>query len=184
MTPSAALDTQVQEEQERHDLLEKLKAENVSVDPEMSLTGLQELYATFGPGAKNENAQIGAVAREEDDAPPADPEGKALFDKDAYIPEALALPMVDGEGYDKIGVKFGGAFLLERGDEKDVALVRDKKLGQKVTLLVEATALPPVPAMTTSKDGELDVLVFYRPFKITGVYKPIPEQLSDLVGSE
>jgi hypothetical protein len=114
------------------------------------------------------------------DVPP-DPDGNALFDKEGYIPEALALPKIDGEQIDKIGIRFKASrILLERSDEADVAMVRDLKLGSTVTLLVECDVGVPAPAFTTAKEGELDALVLYRELRVTGVYKPVPEQLSEL----
>ena len=128
-------------------------------------------------GETDDDEQPAAVAG---DVPP-DPDGKALFDKDGYIPEALALPKIDGEQVAKIGISIKSSkILLERGEEADCALVRDHHVGQTITLLVECDVGVPSPAYTTSKDGELDALVLYRELRVTGVYKPVAEQLSEL----
>jgi hypothetical protein len=113
----------------------------------------------------------------EEPNPPEDPEGKSLFDKTLYESEALALPKIDGEGVDKIAAKFGGTVWLDRGSEEDVALIRGVKVGQSVTLKVEATVGPPVPGFTTNKEGDLDVLYLGRKFIVTGVYRPAAEEL-------
>lgn len=112
---------------------------------------------------------------------PPDPDGKKLFDVNGYIPEPLAMPKIDGEQIAKIGVKIKStSILLERGEEADCALVRDSKLGTTITLLVECDVGVPSPAFTTSKDGELDALVLYRELRVTGIYKPVAEKLSEL----
>jgi hypothetical protein len=113
----------------------------------------------------------------EPEPPPEDPDGKALFDKSAYETEELALPKIDGEGVDKIAAKFGGTVWLDRGSPEDVALIRGVKVGQSVTLKVEATVGPPVPGFTTNKEGDLDVLYLGRKFVVTGVYRPAAEDL-------
>jgi hypothetical protein len=103
--------------------------------------------------------------------------GRALFDAAKYETEGLALPKVDGEGVDKIGAKFTGQVWLDRGNENDVALLKNTKLGQTVTLMVEASVGPPVPGYTTNREGDLDSLALTRKFTITHVYRPTAEEL-------
>jgi hypothetical protein len=100
---------------------------------------------------------------------PADPDGKALFDKTAFETEELALPKIDGEGIDKIAVKVSGRVWLERGSPEHVALVRDVRLGQEVTLVCQATVRMPVPGYSTDKEGDLDVISLTRHFAVTAV---------------
>lgn len=112
--------------------------------------------------------------------PPPTPEAKEegeLFDKAAYESEALRLPKVDGEGVDKIKAKFGGTVWLERGNENDVALIRDLKLGQEVQLLVTAKVGPPVPGWTTSLEGDLDTISLGRTFTVESVSRGAGEGL-------
>lgn len=109
------------------------------------------------------------------EAPPEDPEGNGLFDKSAYESEELALPKIDGEGVDKIAVKVNGRVWLERGSAEHVALVRDVKLGQEVTLVCRATVRMPVPGYTTDKEGDLDVISLTRHFAVTSVSRAAGE---------
>lgn len=126
---------------------------------------------------------------ETSDSPPSDEEPKqeepivepggqqTLIDKSQFETEALALPKIDGEGVDKIQAKFGGGVWLARSEAADVALIRDRKLGSTVTLMVECEVGPPVPGYTTNRDGDLDALVLSRTFKVTSVYVPAAEEL-------
>lgn len=100
---------------------------------------------------------------------PEDPEGKRLFDADAFDSEEMRLPKVDGQGVTKIQAKFAGGVWLERSDPRDVALIRDNQVSDKLTLLVDVTAGPPVPSMATNRDGGLDVLCLSRSFHVTSV---------------
>jgi hypothetical protein len=107
---------------------------------------------------------------------PDTPEGH-LIDPAVYETEELSLPKIDGEGVDKIAAKFAGTVFLDRSDPRDVALIRELRLGQSVTLMVEATVGPPVPGYTTSKEGDLDALILSRRFSVEGVYKAVvPER--------
>jgi hypothetical protein len=98
-----------------------------------------------------------------------EPEGGALFEASDYESEELALPKIDGEGVDKNAVKVSGRVWLERGSPEHVALVRDVRLGQEVTLVCEATVRMPVPGYTTDKEGDLDVISLTRHFAVTSV---------------
>lgn len=104
---------------------------------------------------------------DETDAP--DPDGKALFDPAVFDSEELALPKVDGQGITKIQAKFGGGPWLDRALASDVALVRDIKVRERVTLLVDAIAGPPIPGYTTNREGDLDVLSLSRKFTVEAV---------------
>jgi hypothetical protein len=107
-----------------------------------------------------------------------DPEATGeLFDKTKYETEELALPKVDGEGVDKIAVKLNGTVWLERGNEEHVALIKRPRIGQTVTLLVEAEVGPPVPGYTTNRDGDLDALSLSRTFTAKHVSRPAGHDL-------
>ena len=200
MTASAQLDQQVQEEQERHDLLEKLTAQGVTVDPDMSLAGLQELYATFGPGAQTANAQIErqrenveadepgrkletapdepeTVGNDPEDpgTPKPDPEGKRLFNDSDYEREDLAIPKIDGNQIDRIAIRFAGEVFLERTSPEDVALFNKLVLGHDVTLMVEAKCSATGAKGATDRDGDLDVTIGQRSVKVHTVYVPAGE---------
>jgi hypothetical protein len=100
-----------------------------------------------------------------------------LFDKSEYEREDLALPKVDGEGVDKIGIKFSGTVLLDRGNPADVALIRKMRLGADVTLNVEATCAAKAHKFTTSREGELDAVVLEHAARVHTVYRPAGEDL-------
>lgn len=191
MTTSTTLEQQVTEEQERHELLEQLQARNVDVDPNMSLEGLQELWATFGPDAAARNAEIERKRENEEAEPPAreleteeepepaaepepkpDPEGKRLFNASDYEREDLALPKVDGNQLDRIAVKFAGEVFLDRASPADVALFRKLVLGQEVTLMVEGRCSATGAKGATDREGDLDVVVGQKAVKVTTVYIP------------
>lgn len=183
MTASATMNKQVQEDQERHDLLEKLgQLKGVEFDPEMSLDGLRELYATFGPNAAAENAKIEPAAAEEEPAPedeplPDDPDGKALFDRSAYEREDLAISKVDGQQIDKIAVKFAGRILLNRSDPADVALYNRLTMGKEVELRCAGKVTAVGAGWTTNRDGDLDAIVGEKAIKVETVWVLAPEEL-------
>lgn len=114
---------------------------------------------------------------EPDDETPADDDpaaeaGEALFDKSIYEREELQLPKVDGEATDKIAVKFSGTVLLDRTAPADVALMRKMKLGGDITLQVEAKCAGKGHKFTTSREGELDAIVFEHGVRVHTVYVP------------
>lgn len=127
--------------------------------------------------AEHEPEQEPGDDQEEQDDTPAKPTGRSLFDASLYESEPLSLPKVDGEGVDKISAKFNGHVRLDRGTEADVALVKNPKLGSTITLMVECEVGPPVPGMTTNRDGDLDSLGLSRTFTVKHVYKPAVEEL-------
>lgn len=193
MSTSTALDQQVTEEQERHDLLEKLHAHKIVVDENTSLDGLRELWATFDPDQQLANAQIERqreneeatepereLETEQDDQagaegevePKPDPEGKRLFNASDYEREDLQIPKIDGNQIDRIAIKFAGEVFLERSSPEDVALFNKLKLGQDVTLMVEAKCSSTGAKGATDREGDLDVTVGQRAVKVHTVYVP------------
>lgn len=127
--------------------------------------------------AEHELKQEPGEEQDEQDNTPAKPTGRSLFDASLYETEPLSLPKVDGEGVDKISAKFNGHVRLDRGTEADVAIIKGCKLGQTVTFMVECEVGPPVPGMTTNRDGDLDSLGLSRTFTVKHVYKPAAEEL-------
>jgi hypothetical protein len=106
-----------------------------------------------------------------DTTPPA-PED-ALFDKSHYDDPELALPKVDCEGTDKIALKFSGTVFLDRMDPRDVELMRNMKLGNDVTLMIEGKCSKKGWGFTTDREGELDVVKLEHAVTIHSVYKPV-----------
>lgn len=141
------------------------KAKSATVRKRFEHVRVVEL-ASIDTGAASDKA---GVDIHENDSPPADPDGKRLFDADAYEGEELQLPRVDGHGITKIQARFGGSPWLDRSDPRDVALIRDNLVGEKMALLVDVTVGAPVPGWTTNKKGDLDVLALTRSFVVTSV---------------
>jgi hypothetical protein len=110
-----------------------------------------------------------------DDTPP---DGQ-IFDDTDYEREDLQLPKVDGEGADKIAIAFNGTVFLDRSDPADVALMRRMKLGQDVTLNVEAKVSAKAHKFTTSKEGELDAVVLQHSARVHTVYRPAGEGIEE-----
>jgi hypothetical protein len=106
---------------------------------------------------------------------PADGTEGELFDKSIYEREELQLPKVDGEPTDKIAVAFSGTVLLDRTDPRDVALMQRMKLGQDVTLMVEAKCSAKGHKYATDREGELDAVVLEHKAKVHTVYRPAGE---------
>lgn len=100
----------------------------------------------------------------------------ALFDKARYDDPELALPKVDGQGVDKIAIAFSGRVFLDRSDPRDVALMRSMKLGNDLTLNIEAKCSGKGNAFSTDKEGELDVIVLEHKAKVHTVYRPAGEE--------
>lgn len=98
-----------------------------------------------------------------------DPDGERLFDAAMFETEELRLPPVDGHSITKVQAKFGGGPWLDRSSPADCALIRDQKLGTRVTLLVDAIAGPPVPGFSTNRSGDLDVISLSRKFVVESV---------------
>lgn len=102
------------------------------------------------------------------------PDGQ-IFDDTDYEREDLQLPKVDGEGTDKIAIAFNGTVFLDRSSPADIALMRRMKLGQDVTLNVEAKVSAKAHKFTTSKEGELDAVVLQHSARVHTVYTPAGE---------
>jgi hypothetical protein len=115
------------------------------------------------------------VANDESEEQTTAEQDGELFDKSQYEREDLQLPKVDGEGTDKIAIKFSGTVLLDRADPADVALMRSMKLGNDVTLNVEASVSAKAHKFTTSREGELDAVVLEHNARVHTVYRPAGE---------
>ena len=100
-----------------------------------------------------------------------DPEKGQIFDDTDYEREDLALPKVDGEGVDKIAIAFSGQVILDRSNPADVELMRRMRLGQDVTLMVEAKCSSKGHKFATDREGELDAVVLEHKAKVHTVYR-------------
>jgi len=105
------------------------------------------------------------------------PEGR-LIDPAQYEPEELQLPSVDGEHVDKIYVAFGGRAWLDRGSPEDCALIRDLRMGQRVTLMVNAVVGPAIPGFSTNREGDLDAVILGRKLTVGHLWRASHEQVS------
>ena len=103
---------------------------------------------------------------------PADPEGRALFDRDAYEREDLAIAKVDGNQVDRIAIKFAGEVFLDRSDPADVQLYNRLRLGNEITLMVEGRCSATGAKGATDREGDLDVVVGQKSVKVVTVYIP------------
>jgi hypothetical protein len=120
---------------------------------------------TEDAGTAFEGAETGDQEKEDPDA---------LFDAKRYE-GPLALPKIDGEGVDKIAVKFSGTVILDRSDEADVELMKRMKLGHDVTLQIEGRCAKKGHGYTTSREGELDAVVLQHAIAVHTVYRPTLE---------
>lgn len=112
-----------------------------------------------------------------DSTPAPDPEGKALFNRDAYEREDLAIAKVDGQQIDKIAVKFTGRILLDRSAPADVALYNRLQMGSEVELRCAGKVTSTGAGWTTNRDGDLDAIVGEKAVKVETVWVLSPEQL-------
>lgn len=115
------------------------------------------------------------TAEETQEPPAPEPAGPedALFDKSHYDDPELALPKVDGEGTDKIALKFSGTVFLDRMDPRDVELMRSMKIGGDVTLQIEGRCSKKGWGFTTDREGELDVVKLEHAVTVHTVYRPV-----------
>lgn len=168
---STSLEETVEQEQSEFEKaqIEKRRQNEEANDPERELEQDEPGHDDLDSGPNE--------VEQPDEETPAKQTGRALFDATLYESEPLSLPKVDGEGVDKISAKFNGHVRLDRGEEADVAIIKGCKIGQTVTFMVECEVGPPVPGMTTNRDGDLDSLGLSRTFTVKHVYKPTAEEL-------
>jgi len=108
---------------------------------------------------------------------PSDPDGKALFDRDAYQAPELRIDQVDGQEVDKIWLKFSGRVALDRTQAADVALFNRVRLGHELELRVAGKGSRVGTGYTTSKGGDLEAIVGERELRIDSVYVFSAEEL-------
>ncbi len=94
----------------------------------------------------------------------------ALFDRSQYEREGLAIKNVDGNAIDRIGLKFGGTITLDRSNEDDVALYNRLRLGQDVTLRVEARCAGTGAKEKADADGHLELVLGEKALRVHTVY--------------
>jgi hypothetical protein len=106
------------------------------------------------------------------------PDAGELFDRSHYDREDLAIPAVDGEGIDRIRIRFTGSVMLDRSAPADVALFNRLRLSKEVELRVAGRVSGVSTGYTTGKDGDLDAVVGERTVKVETVWVLDPENLS------
>lgn len=114
----------------------------------------------------------GETAEDDNANPPADPEGKALFDRSQFEREDLAIPKVDGNPIDRIAIKVVGNVYIDRSEPADVALYNKLMLGHDVTLMVEGKCSNTSAKGATDREGDLDVIVGVKQVKVHTIYVP------------
>jgi hypothetical protein len=107
---------------------------------------------------------------EDGEGEPTSAGGENLFNPRAYDDPALQLPMVDGQGIDKIALKFSGTIRLDRSKPDDVALFRRLKLGKDIDVKLEGKVVGSNTTGATNKDGDLDVVVGSKTLDIHTIY--------------
>jgi hypothetical protein len=164
----------VQAEQDEHEALEQAKRDSPFAGLEQD-AAQDELPAKADPEAETEDEP--ADDDETTETPPADPEGKALFDRSQYEKEGLQIPKVDGQSVDRIAVAVTGEIMLDRSDEADVALYNRLALGKEVELRVAGKVQGTGAKGATNRDGDLDVIVGKKTIKVGTVWVLDPEAL-------
>jgi hypothetical protein len=158
----------VQTEQEEHEALEQAKRDSPFAGLEQDAGADEEI-----PGADDD--ETGDTEEEGAETPPADPEGKALFDRSQYDKEGFQIPKVDGQSVDRIAVAVTGEIMLDRSDEADVALYNRLALGKEVELRVAGKVQGTGAKGATNRDGDLDVIVGKKTIKVGTVWVLDPE---------
>lgn len=93
-----------------------------------------------------------------------------LFNPRAYDDPALQLPMVDGQGIDKIGIKISGTIKLDRSKPDDVALFRRLQLGKKIDLKLGGRVAGVSTKGATDSDDNLSDVVGAKIINIDTIY--------------
>jgi hypothetical protein len=107
------------------------------------------------------------------------PAGPALFDRSQYDREDLQIAKVDGQSIDRIAVAFSGEIMLDRSDKADVALYNRLSLNKDVELRVAGRVNGTGARGATNREGDLDVIVGKKTFKVETVWVLSPEDLRD-----
>lgn len=107
---------------------------------------------------------------EPDEAKPG--EQTTAFEPADYDREDLQIPKVDGQGIDRISLKFSGEVFLDRSEPSDVAVYNALRLGRDVRLLIEAKCSKTGASGATDRDGNLDVVVGTKGLKVHSLQRP------------
>lgn len=108
----------------------------------------------------------------------AAPSGE-LFDKSDYDREDLQLPKIDGEGVDLLMVTFTGAVKLDRSDPADCELVRQMRLGQDITLMVEGRPTAKQFKAKVDNEGGVATLTLLVPLAVHTLYRPVSDDQAE-----
>jgi len=97
-------------------------------------------------------------------------------------PEAIALPMIDGRGVDRIEVQFAGGVRLDRSDPADVALMRNLILGKEVTMRIVGVVAARPFKIAYDEDGYPGEVTAVSKVRITTCYRPVGDGTEAKVG--
>jgi hypothetical protein len=114
----------------------------------------------------------------------APPQTGETEEKTEVPPEKLALPKIDGQGVDRIEVKFAGRVKLDRGDPADVALMRDLKLGKEITLRVVCSVKGKPFEIVHDEDGYPGEVTSIAQLGVTTLYRPVGDGAEARVGAK
>lgn len=95
--------------------------------------------------------------------------------KNQATPEQLALPMIDKRKSDAIEIQISGTIKLDRSDPEDCALIRRLKLGDEVTLKMDATVVERAGRTAHDRDGYFEGSTLVTKLKATGLTSPAGE---------
>lgn len=115
--------------------------------------------------------------------PETEPEAP-VDEKPKATPEQLALPKIDGQGVDRIEIKFSGSIRLDRSDPADVALYRRFMLGKEVDLRIVGTAAAKNHKISYDEDGYPGEVTGIANLKLTSVFRPLADGAMARTGSD
>ena len=107
---------------------------------------------------------------EDEDDEPTSAGGENLFNPRAYDDPALQLPTVDGQGIDKIELKFGGTLKLDRSKPDNVALYKRLQLGKSIDLKLGGRVAGVSTKGSTYSDDNLSDVVGAKIINIDTIY--------------
>ena len=97
-------------------------------------------------------------------------------------PEAVSLPMIDGQGADRIEVQFAGGVRLDRSDPADCEVFRRLKLGEEVTIRVVGVVATKVGKVAYDEDGYPGETTHIAKLRITTLYRAVGDGTESRVG--
>ena len=113
---------------------------------------------------------------------PVAPADAAEITKTEPPPEAIALPMIDGQGVDRIEVAFAGSVRLDRSDPADCELMRQLRLGKEITLRVVGKVAGKPYTVAWDEDGYPGEVTSVAKLRVTTLYRPVGDGTEARVG--